>query len=303
MPTRKVTTDEPAAPVKKVIKRVMSSSANRAKSNTDYSDLESRITPVGQLDIALSILLYGRSGSGKTTFMSTMPKPILYMDLKEKGTDSICTTEGIDVIPIQSWDDFEMAYWYLKQNPKGYKSVVVDTLTQAQALALTAALIENKKQIDDPVSKRDFGVASGKMRTWIVNYRDLIDDKICVGFIAQDRTSTGEDNSEGDLTPEVGPRLMPSVASDANAAVNVIGHSYIAEEIEKGEGRPKRVIKYGMRVGPHAYYLTKIRKPKEISVPHAIFDPTYDKLIGIIKGEVEKAEQPTAATRTVRRKA
>lgn len=303
MPAKRSTTEEPvqAAPVKKMVRKVVSSAANKSAANTDYTELEKRIVPVSQLDIALSILLYGRSGSGKTTFMATLPKPMLYLDLREKGTDSICNVEGVDTLPVNDWDDIETIYWYLKSNKKGYKSVVMDTLTQAQNLALNAALVDNGKKVGDPVSKRDFGVASGKMRTWIVNYRDLIDEKICVGFIAQDRTSSGDDSGEGDLAPEVGPRLMPSVASDANAAVNVIGHSFIQETVKKGEGRPTRVIEYGMRVGPHAYYLTKIRKPKEITVPHAIMDPTYDKLVAVIKGEAMKADKEVPTRKPVRR--
>lgn len=300
MPTKRMTTEEPVAP-KKVMRRVVSSSANRSKANTDYTDLESRILPVTQLEIALCLMLYGRSGSGKTTFMATLPKPILYMDLNEKGTDSICNVEGIDVIPVKDWDDVETIYWYLKANKKGYKSVVIDTLTQAQDLALRSAMVENGKKPDEAVSKRDFGIASGKMKTWILNYRDLIDEGIVVGFIAQDRTSQGEDDSDGDLSPEVGPRLMPSVASHANAAVNVIGHSFIQETVEKGEGRPRRIIQYGMRVGPHAYYLTKIRKPKEILVPQSIIDPSYEKLIDVIKGQA--AEADSTPRKKVRRKA
>lgn len=60
-----------------------------------------------------SYVFYGRSGTGKTTAASTFPKPMLLLDAKDRGTDSISDVPGIDVLDVQTYDEFETAYWYL----------------------------------------------------------------------------------------------------------------------------------------------------------------------------------------------
>ena len=55
------------------------------------------ITAVDDLDDNLVMLVYGPSGKGKTHFSSTFPKPILVIDVNEKGTDTIKGIPGIDL--------------------------------------------------------------------------------------------------------------------------------------------------------------------------------------------------------------
>jgi len=269
--------------------------ASKSKA-TDYSALEAQILPVSESKDGTCWMLYGRSGTGKTTVAATFPKPLLLLDMKEKGTDSIFNVKGVEIINVKSWSKFEEIYWYLKSGKPKYKSVVVDTLTQAQDLALVKALKDDGKESTEQVSKRNFGQASGLLKTWITNYRDLIESGMNLCFIAQDRTFSGQEELEGgDLAPEVGPRLMPSVASHANAAVKLIGHTFIRERItrpEKGKLKTVREVLYGLRVGPHAYYVTKIRIPKEFEKPDIIYDPTFDKVIKVIRGD-QSSNKPT----------
>jgi hypothetical protein len=164
---------------------------------------------------------------------------------------------------------------------------VVDQLTQLQALALAKAMKDNKKEPDDQVSKRDFGGAAGLMNTWLLNYRDLIDLGIHVVFLAHDRLSRGGDDEgsgEDQIEPEVGPRVMPSVASFLNGAVKIIGNTFIREQYTIVNKRKVRSVQYCMRVGPHAYFTTKVRSPVGISTPDSIVNPTFDTLLSIMNG-------------------
>ena len=98
------------------------------------------------------------------------------------------------------------------------------------------------------------------------------------------------------LTPEVGPRMMPSVASTLSGAVNVVGHTFIRETLIKSKEagkKAKREVEYCLRVGPHSYYTTKMRSPKACEVPDFIIDPDYKKILTLIKGSEKTTTKRT----------
>jgi hypothetical protein len=239
-----------------------------------------RITPVKSLPKILSMLVYGRSGTGKTTFGGSFPTPAILIDIREKGTDSLSDREGIDVVSVEKWSELEEVFWYLKKEKK-YKSVILDQVSSMQDLAMTHAMMEEGKDI---MSQRLWGVVSGLMKTWLINYRDLVDEGMNVLFIAHDRASKGESGEDDDtIDPQIGPRLMPSVAGMLNGAVKVIGNSYVREVFLEDHARK---VEYCMRLGPHAYYTTKMRNPMGTSTPESIIDPTYARIMELmLEGE------------------
>jgi len=267
--------------------------------NSKFASVLAQIKPVTSLGLVLAALFYGKAGTGKTTIAATFPKPLLHLDIREKGTDSISDLKDVDTLSIESWDAFEQIYWYLVSKENKYKTVVIDAVSQLQDFALLAALEENGKDESAPISKRDFGVAAGRLKTWIVNYRDLVDQGINVVFLAHDRSTDTEDGEDGELTPSIGPRMMPSVASVLTAAVKIIGNTFIKESIEKlSVGKVKRTVTYCMRVGPHAYYTTKVRQPKGSFTPDVLEDPDYNDLVLLMKGEIKPpAEKPVPVTK------
>src|SRR5690348_8349613 len=82
-----------------------------------------------------SFVFYGRSGTGKTTVFSTFPGKKLLLDIKDEGDDSLQGVADIKVMDIRHWDDMEIAYWWIKRNPKAYGAVGLDTMSQLQQLA------------------------------------------------------------------------------------------------------------------------------------------------------------------------
>jgi len=255
--------------------------------------------PIELIDVALlpavmAALFYGRPGTGKTTIGATFPKPAVLLDIREKGTDSISNIKGIKVGKIEEWEEFEDMYWYLKEAQHGYKTVIVDQLTALQAVAMRKAFKDTGKEEGDHASKRIFGVASGLMNEWLLKYRDLVDEEINIVFIAHDRITGGGDEGSGEdeIDPMVGPRVMPSVASTIGAAVKLIGNTFIKETYsiqQQGKLKKKvRQVQYGMRLGPHGYYTTKVRAPFGIAAPEILVDPTYDKLMAVMRGDYQE---------------
>ena len=232
-------------------------------------------------------VIYGKAGGGKTTLAATWPKPILFMDFKEKGTDSIKNVKGVDVIPIESWSQIEDIYWLLKKKKK-YKTIVWDTVTGAQAIGIREIITEHEQDVEPgeegfwgSMPRRMWGKVSSKMTSIITDFAEL---EMNVVFIAHDRIFTFEDEGDDDdeIEPQVGPRVMPSVASVMNGSVGIICSCFIREKvrtIKKGKKRiTKKKAQYCIRIGPHAYYITKVRKPIEREIPQVMLNPTYDKI-------------------------
>jgi len=248
------------------------------------------IKPVTESTGTLAALIYGKSGTGKTQFSSTLPKPILLLDIREKGTDTIANIAGIDVLPIESWEQFEEAFFYLSEGEHKYKSVVLDQISTLQDLAMEKVRADDNMKATDLISKRNWGQISGMLKTWLFSYRDLKEKGLYVCFLAHDRSQGGEETLDDQIDPSIGPRLMPSVASGMNGAVDVIGNTFVRERFEKDEnGKKQRFVEYAMRIGPHAYYASKIRRPVDAGPPpDVLVDPTFEKITAIIRGESVK---------------
>lgn len=255
----------------------------------------SRAKPVAELKLIITALFYGRSGSGKTTVAGTFPKPLLILDIGERGTDSLSSMEGVDVITVNNWGELEEIYWALKEGTE-YKTVVIDAVHTMQNQAIQEARELANKKDKDMTSQRDMGQATGLMNQWNYSFRDLRDDGINVVFLAHDRLrETDTDDGVDSISPEVGPNVMPNVGKTLMGAVNIIGYTYIREVAEKKVPGKKADTRreYCMLLGANSVYNTKVRSPKENVTPEFIVDPSYDKLVAVIKGETTPAATST----------
>ena len=245
----------------------------------------SRIKPVSEIVISPSALFYGRSGTGKTTLACSFPKPLLLLDINDRGTDSVVNVGEVDVLQCKDWNDLEEIYWFLEAGTK-YKTVVLDTITQMQNFGLSKVKLDIKGNSEAPMTRPMWGELSAIMKNLLLMYREL--PSILV-MNAQDRTESVEDGS-GDiyldeLDPAVGPAVIPSIAGVVNPAVNILGQTFIKEVRVQKEGKIIRKIGWRLRLGPHPYYITKLRSTKNIKIPSSIKNPTYEKIQNILKGD------------------
>lgn len=257
------------------------------------------VVPIREVDDARSWVFYGRSGTGKTTLASSFPKPILYMDVRDRGTDSISDVDQIFVTDIQSFDKFKEWHTGLTKfekfrkapNGRPYRTVVVDTVSQLQSVLVREHAVRNGKSGRTAgnwgtLTKKDWGDIASKLKEALIDYRDLTELGIEVVFIAQDRVFNVEDEDAEDLPPpEVGPALSPSVAKALNASVSVVANTFVRKRVKKIGGKSTTKIEYCLGIGPSEIYTRKVRKPKSDELPDLIVNPDYEEIIAIIKGE------------------
>lgn len=269
----------------KKLKKIKSKPAKRG-------DIGSRIVSVADIPDHSSTLLYGEGGTGKTALSGTWPKKMLIIDIAEHGTKTLKKSPGIDVFRADNWKDLEEIYWWLYDGKgKGkYKTVSLDQVSQMQEFALEYV----KTELGLKTGFKFWGAISGMMKTWLQNFRDLQEQGVEVVFVAHQRTFDGGDE-EGDdqIAPHIAARLMPSVVSFLNGAVSIIGNTFIRERyIGKGKDRVRKVD-YCLRVGPHAIYRSKIRRPPNAGLlPDVIVNPTFEKLQKVSRGE-DLSTKPT----------
>lgn len=247
---------------------------------------------------ARSWVIYGRSGTGKTTLAGTFPKPLVYLDVKDHGTDSISDVDGIKLLKIDTFEEAENMYWWLRKNKKKFKTVVIDTASQLQLILTRETALAKGKDVANAtkwgtLTRQEWGEIAATMKELLTNYRDLTDYGMEVVFIAQDRVfnvyEEDEDDEAQSVDPEVGPALSPSVARALNADVSVIGNTFIRErkvtKNVKGKKRSVIVPQYCLGLGPSSLYTRKVRKPKRVVLPNELVDPHYEDLVDIIEGE------------------
>lgn len=264
----------------------------KTKKPSKKSSLEDRFVDLLDLDTPTIITLYGRPGTGKTTIACTGPKPLLLIDVKDKGTDSGKREDlepgDITVFELESFDEIYEVYDYIQDNPERFKSVAIDHMTALQDFCYQKVMDEEGKS---KMSQGMYGTAGSYLKEVINLYKGLTDLGITPIFNCQDRMESGDGEGEDQLLPEVGPGLMPSVARTLCAASRVIGHTYQFENVEKLDGaKVRRNIEFRLRLGPNPYYITKVTRPVGTPCPMFLVDASYKDIMKIVKG---KWENPT----------
>lgn len=260
-----------------------------------------RIKPIAFDDTGIKILLYGRSGTGKTTLWATFPGPILAITasggLRPGELRSIDTPEyrkKVSEVALHDTSEMRVLLQHLAETPR-FKTVVLDHVTGYQDLCLKEIL--GLQEI--PVQK-SWGLASQAQYGQCVTqckeaFRHLLNLNANVVFIGQERTF-GEGKESEVIDPTVGVNLMPQLAQWLNPAVDYIGQTCIrpklrtvqtqlAGETVTMQERVAGAVEYCLRTGPHANYITKFRRPKGfgMDLPEYIVDPDYAKIMKLIK--------------------
>lgn len=257
----------------------------------------------------ISLLLYGDSGTGKTTLWATFPGPILAListGLSKPGElKSINTPEyrkKINPVVIQSSDDY---YRALDLAPK-YSTVVLDHAGgfSDMVLSLDVLMLENlleakhrkagKGESWSVVSQADYGQLAMELHK---RFAALLNLQANAVIVAHERIFRGKEeagNASDVIKPSVGAALTPSVTGWLNKNCDYILQTFKRPRLVKTKGTVAgqemeviergRGVEYCLRTEPHEVFMTKFRMPRGRELPECIVDPSYDKIMKLIKG-------------------
>lgn len=272
-----------------------------------------------QHDRGLKINIYGRSGTGKSTWCATAPKPILYAICsggKKPGEmlsiDTPDNREGIDPIVldksadlaalIQHQDETETYKTFVLDHASGFQDLVMREICGFQDIPQQLGFGATKSAISPQVTQQQWGQIAAQCKE---TFRKLLSLDCHIIIVAQEREYKPE-SADDLILPSVCAAITPSLAGWLNAAVDYILNTYIRPKYEEREvviqGSKqiqktfiKGKVDYCLRTGPHSTYTTKFRLPRtNVELPECIVDPSFDKVLDLINKARSAANESSA---------
>ena len=225
--------------------------------------------------------IYGMPGKGKTKLISSMSGKILVADA-DNGLSTILedvekSGKTVDVATVESWEDF----LEVLDEVKNYDSFAIDHFTKIQQM-LYDYLIENDKKAKH-MTLQLYGYAKEEMVSVIDRLVRFANGGKNIYVICQEKQINIEDEDEevpriitADLQGSIRDYLLPSCA--------LVGNARTYTKKEKVDGKPKKVIYYGIQLKDSNTYTLKVRTPDVTKVPEKIINPTWEdinKVLGV----------------------
>jgi hypothetical protein len=238
---------------------------------------------------AVTMLMHGLSGAGKTTLATTAPKPILLLDVEMASrfirgrkikwnplTEAPPVWDGtwdICVVIVNEFQKAQVAYEYLKSGNHPFKSVIVDSISELQSKAVEK--IKGRTQFQT----QDWGKLLSVMSFYCKDLRDLAEADENIEAIIITATSRDYDGI-------IKPYLQGQIASQAPYWFDITGYLYV-QQVADAQGTISE--SRNLLIGNHPNYEAKSRVP---GLPTVLENPDISLLLDNIFGP---AEQPATA--------
>jgi len=242
-----------------------------------------------------TVLYYGDGGSGKTSSLASMANlgRVLYVDaeagIKRKPLEGLgVDVDNVEMLRIQGLDFptleevFEMVKADLDDDADAWTGVVWDSGTEIYQALLQESVTTRVKRFaargesnakSDPffIDRDDWGRANGEFRQLIRRFRDLPCHFGTAFLPRRDQDDNGK--------VHVGPSISPGLQADLIGWHDIVCHTTYDDESGLYMGRFK----------PHGVYQVKDRYS---ALPNVMVDPTFERIIGYISGELVEDNDP-----------
>lgn len=237
------------------------------------------VKPISELPEGKLVVTYGRSGSGKTWFGGTFPKPLLLLKVGDDGGNTIKKVDDVYVKEITTTGQLKDTLKSLLKDEE-FVTVFVDTFSLLVNEWKNENIINKKKKMTQQ--------AWGDLATdteECVRLAHKLSKKKWVVLSCHEVTDTVE-GMEDELLPDVRCSVSKGVRSYLEGMANYGLHMVkIQKEVENKKGETELKVRYAADIGPNPYYWTKIQADPSIKVPKRIINPTFDKLMSIVNAD------------------
>lgn len=218
---------------------------------------------------------WGKSGTGKTKFVASLPKPLLYIRIGDDGSNTIANVDGIKAIHAESLDQLKGIGEELKKDRK-FASVAVDTFSMITNVWIDQNIIQKKKKM----TQQAWGDLKVETEELIKIFHEVAATHI-VALTCHESNDSIE-GMEDEIIPDFRPNTTKGARTYLEGMANYGIHMAKMKKTVVKDGVEKEVVRYIGQLGANSYYWTKLQIDPEIKVPDIIVNPTYDKIMKII---------------------
>lgn len=268
-----------------------------------------RIVDVQSLeDTGYKVLIFGLSGTGKTTLGCSFTKPLLMLrpERAEDGTRSVRKVEGVKVADYMTEPDQILEIIEAQENgdfrgvPGGrFKTILLDGVTQFQDLVLKKVL--NLSEIPEQLSwgiadQQTWGIVSNEFKEYMRKLLRLSELGTHIVIVGGERAlNVDVERPESLLAPTVMVALTPTSMAWLHIVMDYNLHTFLRRKTQEKEmviGGKKKLrqvftdgVDFCLHVSPDPIYQIKFRAPKGTVLPPYLVNPSFDKIDALIRGQ------------------
>lgn len=220
---------------------------------------------------------WGKSGTGKTKFVASLPKPLLYIRVGDDGSNTIANVDGIKAIHAETLEQLKEIGEELKKDKK-FASVAVDTFSMITNVWIDQNITQKKKKM----TQQAWGDLKVETEELIKIFHEVAATHI-VALTCHESNDSIE-GMEDEIIPDFRPNTTKGARTYLEGMANYGIHMAKMKKTVIKDGVEKEVVRYVGHLGANSYYWTKLQIDPDIKVPDAVVNPTYDKIMKIING-------------------